>query len=252
MGCAHSKQDEPKERENPMMGMNGDGSGGAGAGAGAGTGAGAGASADKPAADGDGFAAAYELMVCTIHMHSYTHAPAPGSVCLVMLLLTQPQRALFGDARLQDKIGEGKFSQVYKCQGKVDHVFYAAKVLKKAEMDEEDLTALVDEVRIMKMVCQAHSEAHTPARWSVQTPPSHVLIVCIVPPAPLPSTQVNHPNLVKLVDFYDEPQHYVLVQEYCTGGELFDRIIKMVPAPLPRRAFRADPVPSHNNWCLYC
>lgn len=66
-------------------------------------------------------------------------------------------------ARLQDKIGEGKFSQVYKCQGKVDHVFYAAKVLKKAEMDEEDLTALVDEVRIMKMVFCAHSEAHTPA-----------------------------------------------------------------------------------------
>jgi serine/threonine protein kinase len=36
---------------------------------------------------------------------------------------------------------------------------------------------------------------------------------------------MDHPNIVRLFAFYDEPQYYCLVTEVCPGGELFDAII---------------------------
>ena len=37
---------------------------------------------------------------------------------------------------------------------------------------------------------------------------------------------MNHPNIVRLIDFYDEPSQYLIAMEYLEGGELFDRIVK--------------------------
>lgn len=38
-------------------------------------------------------------------------------------------------------------------------------------------------------------------------------------------SSMDHPNVVRLFEFYDEPKMYCLVQEVVTGGELFDAII---------------------------
>ena len=35
---------------------------------------------------------------------------------------------------------------------------------------------------------------------------------------------MDHPNIVKLVDFYEDPGHYCLIMEMMSGGELFDYI----------------------------
>lgn len=35
----------------------------------------------------------------------------------------------------------------------------------------------------------------------------------------------QHPNIIRLYDVYDEPEHYYLVTEIMRGGELFDRIV---------------------------
>lgn len=38
--------------------------------------------------------------------------------------------------------------------------------------------------------------------------------------------KVDHPNIVKYYDTYEDMRHVYLVMEYCPGGELIDRIIK--------------------------
>jgi calcium-dependent protein kinase len=37
--------------------------------------------------------------------------------------------------------------------------------------------------------------------------------------------EVDHPNIIKLVDVYEDEKYLHLITEVCSGGELFDRII---------------------------
>lgn len=38
--------------------------------------------------------------------------------------------------------------------------------------------------------------------------------------------EMDHPNIVKLFEAYQDLKRYFIVTEMCTGGELFDQIIK--------------------------
>ena len=55
-------------------------------------------------------------------------------------------------------------------------------------MSEEDLTALYQEIEILK--------------------------------------SIDHPNIVKLIDIFEDERHVCLVMELLLGGELFDQIIE--------------------------
>ena len=37
---------------------------------------------------------------------------------------------------------------------------------------------------------------------------------------------LDHPNIVKLYEVYDQAEFYVMVMELCEGGELFQKIVK--------------------------
>lgn len=39
-------------------------------------------------------------------------------------------------------------------------------------------------------------------------------------------TQLDHPNILKLYEFYQDQKNYYIIIELCTGGELFDKIIE--------------------------
>ena len=35
----------------------------------------------------------------------------------------------------------------------------------------------------------------------------------------------DHPNIIKVFEFYEDVKYFYIVTELCTGGELFDRIV---------------------------
>lgn len=91
--------------------------------------------------------------------------------------------------RLQE-IGRGGFSYVYKCQDRVSGTIYAAKIIDLRPLrlrDNFDPNRLRREVDIMK--------------------------------------RLRHPNIVQFIEFFETPDEFFMVLEYCPGKELFDVIL---------------------------
>ncbi|KAJ5924717.1 calcium/calmodulin-dependent protein kinase [Penicillium verhagenii] len=91
--------------------------------------------------------------------------------------------------RLLEKIGDGAFSCVYRASDtKSEHSEVAIKVTKKYEMKENQKQKLHDEVEITR--------------------------------------QLNHDNVVRLIDSFESVQYHYMFLELCPGGELYDQIVK--------------------------
>ena len=85
-------------------------------------------------------------------------------------------------------LGSGSYGKVFLAKNKKDPDFKCAiKVIKKTHMSEDDLLGLKREVSIMQ--------------------------------------QVDHPNIVKYYETYDDKKYIYLCMELCQGGELFQKII---------------------------
>jgi serine/threonine protein kinase len=41
-------------------------------------------------------------------------------------------------------------------------------------------------------------------------------------------SKLSHPNIVQLIDFFAQPDCYLIVMDFCEGGDLFDRIGRRV------------------------
>lgn len=89
--------------------------------------------------------------------------------------------------KIESTIGKGSFATVKKAKLRATGERFAVKVLSKKKMSEEDKVAMLTEIEILK--------------------------------------QVDHPNIVKLVDVFEDERHWCLVMELMTGGELFDQIL---------------------------
>eukprot|EP00928_Gymnodinium_smaydae_P018455 TRINITY_DN17022_c0_g1_i2.p1 TRINITY_DN17022_c0_g1~~TRINITY_DN17022_c0_g1_i2.p1 ORF type:complete len:506 (+),score=149.06 TRINITY_DN17022_c0_g1_i2:127-1644(+) len=94
--------------------------------------------------------------------------------------------------RLQDfydmdrkKLGEGSYGAVYKATNNATSAVRAVKSISKEQM--KNIARFKQEISIMKMM--------------------------------------DHPNIIKLYETFEDRKYIYLVMELCTGGELFDRII---------------------------
>lgn len=85
------------------------------------------------------------------------------------------------------KLGEGGFAEVFEATSNLNGHRVAIKCIKRDSMEEEDVQAIFQEVRVLE--------------------------------------SLNHPNIVHLFEFFEEPSHYYMVLEVINGGELFDRIV---------------------------
>ena len=83
-------------------------------------------------------------------------------------------------------LGAGAFGKVFLSESVADRSFKVAiKVLNKSKL-KDNIAQIKEEVSIL--------------------------------------TKLDHPNIVKYYETYDDTKYIYLVMEYCSGGELFDRI----------------------------
>jgi len=86
-------------------------------------------------------------------------------------------------------LGEGAYGKVYQVQHRTTGMIRGMKAIKKKSVLKEEQEKLFSEVSILK--------------------------------------DLDHPNIVKLYELFQDENYYYLIMEFCTGGELFDRIQAM-------------------------
>jgi calcium-dependent protein kinase len=90
------------------------------------------------------------------------------------------------DYEFKKELGEGSYGQVKLGMHKRTGLDRAIKIIKKNEIPEDERNAMLKEVSILK--------------------------------------SLDHPNIIKMFDMYQDDINYYIVIEYCSGGELFDRV----------------------------
>lgn len=84
------------------------------------------------------------------------------------------------------EIGHGHYGVVRKCMDRETKQWYAIKSIRKSKVSKIEI--LKRETQILK--------------------------------------EVNHPNIIRLIEVHEDAKYLHLITELCTGGELFDRIIE--------------------------
>ena len=89
---------------------------------------------------------------------------------------------------MKPPLGVGLFGTVFKARHKESGQIRAIKKIRKDHQKAKDVENLLKDVEILK--------------------------------------KLDHPNIVKVYEFYQDEANYYIVTDYCSGGELFDRIIQ--------------------------
>lgn len=103
-------------------------------------------------------------------------------------LVGEKKSKITQDYEFIKEVGSGAFSKVYKARQKMSKALRCVKKLSKKDLTDEEKVKLVEEVSILK--------------------------------------NLDHPNIVKVLEFYQNDKYFFIVTEYLEGGELFDRIME--------------------------
>lgn len=90
---------------------------------------------------------------------------------------------------VQAVIGKGAYGEVRMVKDKITHDLRAMKVIPKESCSGTSSAAINNEIQVLK--------------------------------------SLDHPNIIKIYEFYQDDINYYLITEFCSGGELYDRIIAM-------------------------
>ena len=90
--------------------------------------------------------------------------------------------------KIEGTIGRGSFASVKKAKHRESGKRFAVKVLSKKKMKDEDKLSMQTEIDILKAM--------------------------------------DHPNVVKLLEVFEDERHWCLVMELMQGGEMFDMILE--------------------------
>lgn len=85
-------------------------------------------------------------------------------------------------------LGSGSFGEVRKCKNKLNQQTRAVKIIRKDALEGNEKIKFFYEMEIMK--------------------------------------KLDHPNILRIYEVFQDSKRYYLVTELCSGGELFDEIAK--------------------------
>ena len=95
----------------------------------------------------------------------------------------------FGDYIIKETIGKGTFSKVKLGINKITGEKVAIKILDKSKIvEKEDLDRIIREMSIL--------------------------------------TKMDHENVIKVFQIFEDPNNFLIIMEFCEGGELFNYIVK--------------------------
>ncbi|KAJ3263530.1 hypothetical protein HK104_006634, partial [Borealophlyctis nickersoniae] len=89
--------------------------------------------------------------------------------------------------KMISQMGEGAFSVVYKAWDTQLRRLVAVKLVPKAQLSEQQKNNIFREVTLLR--------------------------------------RINHPNIIRCLDFHDTPIHYALILELMSGGEIFHQLV---------------------------
>ena len=87
---------------------------------------------------------------------------------------------------IEDEIGIGRYSKCFRAKNKETGHYFACKELEKGNLTDYD--TLMSEIEIL--------------------------------------SKLDHPNIIKLFEIFENEKYIYLIMELCTGGELFNKIIE--------------------------
>ncbi|KAI1433887.1 CAMK/CAMK1 protein kinase [Xylaria sp. CBS 124048] len=146
------------------------------------------------ASSGDGQNRAFRADGVVVHQADISHK-APEHVAKIVQEENEnrpkfPKYPGLERWELLEKMGDGAFSNVYRARDLTgDAGEVAIKVVRKFEMNNLQRANILKEVQIMR--------------------------------------QLDHPNIVKLVNFSESRQYYYIMLELAPGGELFHQIVRL-------------------------
>ena len=89
--------------------------------------------------------------------------------------------------RIGKMLGSGAFGEVRVCVHRESGAQRAVKVLRKSHMDDDEKKMLFNEINNLK--------------------------------------DLDHPNILKMYEFFEDEKRYYIVQESCRGNDLFDELL---------------------------
>jgi calcium-dependent protein kinase len=110
-----------------------------------------------------------------------------------------------------DELGRGAYGVVYRVQTKVAPQLRAVKLIYKAQLKPDDFSQFSAEIELLRTM--------------------------------------DHPNILRLYEFYEDSKCFYLVTEYLPGGELFEFIIKQRALTEGTAALVMSQLLSAVNYC---
>merc|ERR1712100_450494 len=113
---------------------------------------------------------------------------------------------------IKKKLGEGSYGVVWKVEHKQTGLTRAMKkIIKNPRSKNDSEKEIMNEINILK--------------------------------------KMDHPNIVKIFEFYNTPEGYYLITEFCSEGELFNEIVDNAPSSEDAAARIMYQIFSAVNYC---